>query len=113
MSVKCSKGIWQLKSETGEIYSHYGDVRRPIATVSGLSFPEEDFENCVANAVLISKSARMYSLLLFVKNTLQCLYREFPDGKGLVFEYIEGCITQLEDEMDEKARLIIANEVQK
>lgn len=67
----------------------------------------------MADAVLISKSARMYSLLLFVKNTLQCLYREFPDWKGLVFEYIEGCITQLEAEVDEKAQLIIAHEVQK
>ena len=113
MSVNCSKGIWQLKPETGEIYSHYGDVRRPIATVSGLSFPDRDFRDCVANAVLISKSARMYNLLLFVKNTLQHLYSEFPDKKGAVFEFIEGCITQLEAEMDEKVRLIVANEVQK
>lgn len=43
MSVNCSKGIWQLKPEAGEIYSNCKDVRKPIAAVSGLSFLDKDF----------------------------------------------------------------------
>ena len=58
--------MWKLKPETGEIFSLDRDVRCPIASVSGLSFPNKDFEEYVAIAAVISHAATMYSLLFFI-----------------------------------------------
>ena len=106
MSVNCTKGIWQLKPETGEIYTLYrADVasRTPIAIVSGLSFPEKDYEECLSNAAVISKAAEMYSLLVFIKSSLQCMYRDFPDMKGEIMSYIEDRIMHIEADVEKLA----------
>ena len=106
MSVNCTKGIWQLRPETGEIYTLYkvGEhSRTPIAAVSGLTFPEKDYEECLSNAAVISKAAEMYSLLNFIKSSLQCMYRDFPEHKGGILNYIEFRITNIEADVEKLA----------
>ena len=99
MSVKCSAGFWQLKPETGEIYST--DGRLPIATVSGLSFPDKDIEECISNAAVMSQAADMYSLLIFIKSAIETMYRVNPAMKGRIWEYVELRIGQIEENVEE------------
>ena len=103
MSVNCSKGRWMLRPETGEIYTTDKDTRVPIASVSGLSFPDKDFEECAANAAVISNAAEMYSLLIFIKSSLQVMYRDFPEMKGDILNYIEARITHIESDVERLA----------
>ena len=103
MSVNYTKGMWQLRPEAGEIYVHNKEARTPLAQVSGLSFPERDYEECIANAAVISHAAEMYSLLIFIKSALQCMYNNCPVSKGTIFEYIEGRINRLESEVEKLA----------
>ena len=103
MSVHYSKGLWELKPETGEIYTYNKEARLPLAQVSGLTFPEKDFEECIANAAIISHAAEMFSLLLFVKSSLQCMYSNCPVGMGEILEYINMRIENLESDVEKKA----------
>ncbi|MBR0204606.1 MAG: hypothetical protein IJQ56_09595 [Synergistaceae bacterium] len=98
MSVNCSKGFWQLKPKTGEIYST--DGRLPIAKVSGLSFPDKDIEECISNAAVMTQSAEMYSLLIFIKYALETMYRASPESKGRIWEYVELRIGQIEENVN-------------
>ena len=100
MTVKCTKGTWKLKPETGAIFSLDRDVRCPIASILGLSFPDKDFEECVANAAVISKAANMYSLLIFIKSSFQCMYRNYPEMKGDILDYIEARIINIERDVE-------------
>ena len=57
MEVKCSKGFWNVKPETGEMFA--GSDKGPIATVYS---PKDDYDmdEYISNAAVMSQSANMY-----------------------------------------------------
>ena len=99
MPVKCSAGYWDLNPETGAISSI--DDPHLIAVVSGLIAPNKDIEKCISNAAVMTQSAEMYSLLIFIKSALQTMYRAVPDSKGRIWEYVELRIRQIEENVEE------------
>ena len=103
MSVHCTKGMWELKPETGEVYAYNKESRLPLAQASGLTFPEKDYEECIANAAVISHAAEMYSLLIFAKDALKCMYSNCPVGMEAILEYINFRIENLERNVEQKA----------
>ncbi|MBQ6773821.1 MAG: hypothetical protein IJP48_07155 [Synergistaceae bacterium] len=98
MSVKCSAGYWNFDSKTGEIFST--DEPYTIAKVPVPSSLNENREKCISNAAVMTQSAEMYSLLIFIKSALETMYRSYPKAKGRILEYVEYRIEMIEENVN-------------
>lgn len=102
MEVKCSKGFWNVKPETGEIFSSYRTP--PLAVVYGpsrIDKRDRSIDEYIANAAVMTESAEMYSLLLFIKTAIRLLYQTHPEDKDSIWEYVEERIAKIERQMKE------------
>ena len=99
MSVKCTKGFWNVNFETGEICAGLNTI--PFAKVFPPNKQEGDIEEYISNAVVMTEAAEMYYLLLFIKGTLETLYMRYPEQKGKIWEYVEGRIAMLEQKIEQ------------
>lgn len=98
MSVKCSAGYWNFDSKTGEITSIDEPYRIAAILPSSL---DKNREKCISNAAVMTQSAEMYSLLIFIKYALETMYRASPESKGRILEYVELRIRQIEENVNE------------
>ena len=98
MEVKCSKGFWNVKPETGEIFA--GSGKDPIASAYQNDL---DMDEYISNAAVMSQSANMYYLLRFINSVIQLVYGTSSNNepKDKIWDYVEEQIAEIESNIQE------------
>ena len=102
MEVKCTKGFWNVKPETGEIRSNI--YSNPLAVVYGpsrIDKKDRSIKEYISNAAIMTESSEMYSLLLVIKGAIQLLYHSCPEDKDDIWDYVEERIAKIERQIQE------------